>query len=316
MFLCLFDCLQVNIRKLKIKPNQKVPSLIQFHVFVLLYFIGLGDGTTSYFTQLHSTGSAVGQGLGFGIHTLPTTSAVEWGYFANSPWGRIPNYRKGDLLDDMMLSWPGGLLGGSSSQKSSKLAALARKRKEKAQAAVAPVEGGTRYEQKTSVSLLSRLSQKHSAILKNDSETPKPPEPPEEIQQIEDDNNTLRVHGQISYQAEAINRDLDQPVVEDQSTSVAVLPVLVKKELVASPSSFAKSIFGQRIAARSEFNVADERIFFIPGNNTKAKSKNAFSGPSPDDVVVAAQSASKGLWSICNVLGSCSNWDRAGQEHQ
>jgi elongation factor 1 alpha-like protein len=221
------------------------------------------------------------------------------GHFADAPWGNIPEDRKGELvLEGPQLR--GGLLGGSSSApKSSKLAALAKRRKEKAQAAPATATGATTTtgEEKTSISLLSRLSHRPSPTTakpvpeSSSSQPPSSQSPPETT-------SALLVPLQTAPKEQSIVDlvDLDQPKKQEPVVpdATAIEQVVQQKLLGASPSSFAQSIFGERITFRHEISIADARFFFISGNKDAGK-PSPFAGPSPDDVVVAAQSASKGL---------------------
>lgn len=233
-------------------------------------------------------GSAAGQGLlGFGLcDSTCTMSAVELGFFDDAPWGRVPEAHRAEIV--LCGEVRGGLLGGSSTpstQKSSKLAALAKKRKEKAQATAAAGD------QKASVSLLSRLSQKApppptTLPEKDASEAvlppPPPPPPPRSpspalVSEPQEQNKSSLA--------------LDQP----DDTPIPDAPATFEELLAAAPSSFAKSIFGERITLRHELSVADGVLFFVSGNGVPAKAAAAFSGPSPDDIVVAAQGSSKGI---------------------
>jgi len=221
------------------------------------------------------------------MHNTWLMSAVELGYFADTPWGKVPEDRKGELVFESPRI-PQGLLGGSSGQKSSKLAELARKRKEKAKAS------GPSTEEKTSITLLSRLSQKQPPPAKI---VPEVLQPTSAVSQpLQSTSPTLKVH-KPAVQKQKSKCDLDQPEREDAPIPDATVePVLQSTHPVAlaSPSRFAKSIFGERITLQHEIGVADGFLFFVSGNNTPAKA-NAFAGPSPDDIVVAAQSRSKGV---------------------
>lgn len=217
-------------------------------------------------------------------------SPFELGYFVDAPWGKVPEERKGELVFAHPPT-PRGLLGGSSGQKSSKLAELARRRKEKAQA------NATGKEEKPSVSLLSRLSQKPPPA-KTAPETHPLVRPTPRLPQTTPAAARKPGPEETSGQKRG---DLDQPKGEDvpmpyvtPPPALAPTPTLA----VASPSRFAKTIFGERITLRHEIAVADGLPFFVSGNNAPAKT-NAFSGPSPDDIVVAAQSGSKGVqWKL------------------
>jgi elongation factor 1 alpha-like protein len=231
-------------------------------------------------------GSGIGRGLGitqtFG--EARKLSALELGYFLDSPWGNIPEERKGILVFEDCEP-KGGLLGGSSTKASSKegkvskLAALAKAKKQKS----ATISG----EQRSTTSLLSRLSQKGQ----------------NEDTQAQHESSGL---GQrTAEQALAADGRADQllpqpksPAPEEEQTPPQNI---VKRELVeeessplrATPSTFAHSMFGEKLDAYTKMFVADGRMFDVVGVNTNEK-KSAFVEPSPDDIVLAAQSRRQG----------------------
>ncbi|KAI5778191.1 elongation factor Tu [Geopyxis carbonaria] len=223
--------------------------------------------TIDYLLNIHTKSKnqkkAVGQGLGSleGRRQL----AIPIDFFLDSPWENIPTHRKGELIQQTTIL-RGGLLGGSSGKpesKVSKLAALAKSRKEKTQALA------LHSEQKPSISLLSRLSQKQSSV------TP----------------SYMGSESSVKIGAENRNPDgdqgLDQPKVQllvQQQNKEFPLDQL----LSAVPSSFAQSMFGQQLGFENILNIANSRNLGLVGNITKAKS-GAFAGPSPDDVVASAQ---------------------------
>jgi len=184
-----------------------------------------------------------------------------------------------------------GLLGGSG--KSSKLAELARKRKEKAAAAAAAGGSG---EKKTSIVILSRLSQKVETATGNTLLLPPPSLPQRE------EMPTPAPPPPMLSEEKTPTSDLDHPRAKNKtedaptSTLIPMPSVFIQKEpLVASPSSFARSIFGERITLRHEMGFADGYLFYLSGNKEASGKPDPFAEPSPDDIVVAAQSASKGV---------------------
>ena len=237
-------------------------------------------------------------------------SAVELGCFADTPWGQVPAERRADLV--CVAQTPrGGLCGGSSGK--SKLAALAKMRKEKAAAAAAGAAAGTDKE-KTSVSLLARLSATKPAAAPVPASAPAPapasasapasaPAPaldtdtvrPRALHPVSKVENPaslppVKLSGATEAPPElapALDQVEDAPAKPMEQTEVPAL--------AAEPSCFAKSIFGERISLQPKYGITDGVMFFVSGNNLTAKAAAAFSGPSPDDVVVKAQNSSKGL---------------------
>lgn len=230
-----------------------------------------------------------GQGQGFfGDCEAPRRSATELGLFLDAPWGKIVKDRQGDIMLERL--YPrGGLLGGSGGplRKTSKLAALAKARKEKSEAQKKEQQS-LEGEKRTAVSMLSRLSQKQSPpsvslISKTldilPTEIPKSPV----------------ARAQTPFQTGAPNKpspSLDQSTrgAPEEQPQEEFVPAL---DLRAGPSKFAVSMFGDRITSSYEIEVTDARMFSLPGVPPNAQ-ETAFTGPSPDDIVAAAQNSSKG----------------------
>lgn len=242
--------------------------------------------------------SAIGQGRGFfEDYKEPRRSAVELGFFLDAPWGAITEDRRGDISVESLYP-EGGLLGGSggpSGGKTSKLATLAKARKEKAEAQKKQqqsAEGG----QKASVSMLSRLSQKQSKLptvsIPSVPTTTLDP-PPAEIPE----NSAAKTYATPIAPPDKHSQSLDQSRRKEPKEQP--LPGPIEKEpipvfdLRAGPSKFALSMFGDRITSSYEIGVTDARVFSLPGVPPNPQT-TAFAGPSPDDIVAAAQSSSKG----------------------
>lgn len=229
--------------------------------------------------------SAIGQGRGFpGDSEPPWRSATELGLFLDAPWGNIVEDRRGDIRLEYL--YPRcGLLGGSGGPgKPSKLAALAKARKEKLEAQKKQqqqqqsLEGGGG----TFVSMLSRLSQKQSPP-HNAPPTPNPP-PPKVLESSIARAPTVALN-KPSLSLDQFIRDKPKEQLWEE-----FVPAL---DLRAGPSKFAVSMFGDRITSSYEFEVTNARMFSLPGAPLNAQD-TAFAGPSPDDVVAAAQNTSKG----------------------
>ncbi|EPS41099.1 hypothetical protein H072_4950 [Dactylellina haptotyla CBS 200.50] len=211
-------------------------------------------------------------------HSIPP------GFWDDTPFGAVPCYRLSELLPPPMPvdCRTSGLLGGSGVQpKTSKLAALAKARS-KAKAEKAAEAGA---ESRTAVSLLDRLSKKKtdtpptiSPAAKASTTTSTPAAPP--------------VPDQLHEKATP-DTPKDEKPIETLATPSSEPDLLPK----AQPSGFAMSMFGNRISGLFSDGIANSQIYcsVAPSQKAAAKAKQGFEGPSPDDVVMAAQSQSKGL---------------------
>ncbi|KAK6343614.1 Hsp70 suppressor, GTPase facilitates ribosomal subunit dissociation [Orbilia blumenaviensis] len=223
-------------------------------------------------------------------HTTPPHTfhkRIPFGFWDDTPFGGVPVSRRGELipppppLSGIRIS---GLLGGMQPGKTSKLAALAKARnKAKAEKAADASAAGTTG---TAVSLLDRLSKKK----------PSPPVVMEEAPAAVV-SAVLNI-SKLEQLVEAATPDpsKNEPVQNKPSVPGPEPDTLLK----AAPSGFAKSMFGKRIDEivefREEFTDAHFMYFSIaPTQKAAIKAKQAFEVPSPDDVVIAAQSQSKGI---------------------
>lgn len=239
------------------------------------------------FTGCSAPISAIGQGQGFfRDYEAPRRSATEFGLFLDAPWGNIAEDRRGDII--LEHQYPRGrLLGGSGGPpgKTSKLAALAKARKEKIEAQ--KKQQSVAGEKKPVGSMLSRLSQKQSPL-------PIVP-PPIKLDVLSKDLPggafSMTPTPSLIVVQNKPDINLDQSIREklEKQPPEEFVPTL---DLRAGPSKFAMSMFGDRIKSSYEIEVTDARMFSLPGVPVDAQE---FIGPSPDDVVVAAQSSSKGI---------------------
>ena len=207
-------------------------------------------------------------------------TATEAGWFADMPWGAVDRARNAELVmvDN---GCKGGLLGGSSGgQKMSKLAALAKARKEKKAAADEEQKG-------TAVSLLDRLS------------TPKPPVPPTPPAQ----QDVPPIFEKVIPEPEPAPEPAPAPKTPEpapppplEPRSPTPPPVEAPPQadpLKADASRFARSVFGARLEVAGDCVVADTRVFTLLGKNAKKPQNDPFAEPSPDDKVFAAQKGAK-----------------------
>ncbi|RVD89605.1 uncharacterized protein DFL_000607 [Arthrobotrys flagrans] len=220
--------------------------------------------------------------------TLSSASSknIPPGFWDDTPFGSVPLARQGEFLPPPPLAGfrMGGLLGGMQSGKTSKLAALAKARNkakaEKAADAISPAAAGT------AVSLLDRLSKKK----------PDPPPPARETPP-----STAPIVPNISKLEQLVEKAIpDSPKNEPIQNTPSIPGPEPDALLKAAPSGFAKSMFGKRLDEAFEFKdefTNAQLIYFsiAPTQNAAIKAKKAFDVPSPDDVVIAAQSQSKGI---------------------
>lgn len=233
--------------------------------------------------------SAIGQGQGFfRDYELPRRSATELGLFLDAPWGNIVEGRRGDIILQGLYP-PGRLLGGSggASVKPSKLAALAKIRKEKSDAQKKrqqSLEG----EKRPVASMLSRLSQKQSPLPIAPAPAPTTLDTPPKKSPKGPTSSTQTPTSAVAPNNPGLS--LDQSIRE-KAKEQPLEEFVTALDLRAGPSKFAMSMFGDRITSSYEIEVTDARMFSLPGAPVNTQE---FTQPSPDDVVAAAQSSSKG----------------------
>ena len=196
----------------------------------------------------------------------PCTRVLATSFFSDCPWLAVPPDRLATLTP--IRATVAGLLGGSSSDppKKSKLAALAEARRKRK-------VGKTSASSSTpsSVALLDTLSSRQAT-----DENPKPRERPVFRTRAAAEQPTKPNEPQKPTSHPEPPSETPEP-----STPGAVL---------ASPSAFAQTLIGNDASVvSSNFDPLSAYTGSV------AFAENAFSGPSPDDVVAQAQSASKSL---------------------
>lgn len=248
-------------------------------------------------------------------------------FFKDSPWLNVPADRRADILIEP-LHPPLGLLGGASEGrgKTSKLAALAAARKKKEShtqtqtqttngggvenpagsldtAAAPPVGETPEQETNRSLALLDRL-------VTNGRNRGTPEERTARLPLRKADRNRQRVPqkttspspaagAQPTSKEEAVHSP-DTTTSADTETKGKPRHPAAAEDLRARPSTFATTIIGdgdgQRALRRHCFSVAVDMTAILDQSFTEAFD---FTEPSPDDVVINAQSAGKG---ICSYL--------------
>ena len=225
--------------------------------------------------------------------TTPLTAAA---FFKDAPWLDIPVHRRGEILIEPL--YPrGGLLGGSSTEgggKMSKLAALAAARKKKENDK--GNDGGTKPST-NSVALLDKLAGGRKVNNKmqdglrqskdhNDAPATSMTEPVPLA-----GNQTYPIRKRRSPSPPPISKEeVQEPPEEDHS------PSLLSKKIAATPSTFARTMFGASTdTGDSCAKASGLALFSLPyESEVKITESSAFAGPSPDDIVTNAQN-SKGV---------------------
>jgi elongation factor 1 alpha-like protein len=219
-------------------------------------------------------------------------SAVD--FFQDCPWLNIPLRRQGVILIEPL--YPRGrLLGGASQSpgtpKVSKLAALAAAKKKKE---LEKNRDGEVKAASSSIALLDKL---------NMGMKPSTEQPSISVQALKENKNN-RIDSEGLSRAGNIRR---YPTRRPKTPSPPLPPVIKQEELlkpddpdpafsdlVAKPSPFARIILGSLSNRLPLYFLANH---FSPSYSLQGKlpESNPFAGPSPDDIVAKAQSASKGL---------------------
>ena len=209
-------------------------------------------------------------------------------FFADTPWLSVPPERLGKITIEP-LHVRGGLLGGSSTgaKPQSKLAALAAARKKAAEEKKRAAEGGQdgTGEAVAGESVLDRLSalKVHGTNASNGN-----------AQAIASSSRSLPIRSYPKRQ----KIEEPQPEPESAPADPAIAePAQPEKprgptaeELTAPPSIFARTMLGDPSpqsapAATSE----DISLFSLPYQHDPKQTNDPFAGPSPDDIVIKAQ---------------------------
>ncbi|KAI0477661.1 hypothetical protein GGR56DRAFT_665551 [Xylariaceae sp. FL0804] len=218
-----------------------------------------------------------------------STSYLMSNFFFDMPWLNVPKSRQTIFIEPPARS--GGLLGGASTPaRMSKLQVLAAARKRKADAQKTQVQDTE--VQKTTQRMNSlniepssadaakenarpSLESSHDALESGSRIAPKKPkhqalEPPTDLGQ----------NGDAEYSRSATLRPADHRMGDPAPPPEAIEP--------AKPSAFAKTLLGSDL--RSNSSCPTTRSFPLPYMSFTLSIDDAFSEPSPDDVVLTAQS--------------------------
>jgi elongation factor 1 alpha-like protein len=223
----------------------------------------------------------------FGLYSAPVSqpwtesfsSATR--FFEDIPWSGVPVSRLANFSHRPM--YPrGGLLGGSS--KLAKLAAARKQREQEEQSAAEQTDAGR------SIAILDRLAPKKEK---------------ENNKQLTTAFSNIATEKPKSTFPTRLKRAAS-PVREPEpkkEEGIAPAPTLKPpSELRAQPSIFARTIFGQEAHTTGGASLSQPQpactveprnggAFTLPFlNDPEYLKRNPFSGPSPDDIVLRAQS--------------------------
>ena len=221
-------------------------------------------------------------------------------FFCDSPWLNVPSHRKTCIIAESI--YPRlGLLGGASS----KLAALAAARRKKEQeklvesesrlgtSAEAELEKAKKTERKSSpLSLEERLStpvkqpQKPTGDVRGlESSSPLPGASPDS-KEAQKGSNQSEHQGGVELKEYSTKANRGQ---KEQQTA--------RDNIRAEPSTFAMIIVGEasRPTKTEPSRIGSQNVDLMQVYGQDLAEAFDFAGPSPDDVVLKAQSSAKGL---------------------
>jgi elongation factor 1 alpha-like protein len=191
------------------------------------------------------------------MYEFPTPTNFFW----DTPWGNVPPHRLGVMTAmPPPVGYKGGLLGGST-----KLQALAAKRKQKSDAAKASEDTKT----DKAVALLDKLNVKDAKPV--DAQKPQLTKYP-------------------SRKRSQAPEEIPKQEEELKSEPTTKKPVIEFPDLRAQPSMFGATLCGLAEPTATPQNVDTLPTFPLPYTTLEAFRKaDPFAGPSPDDVVRQAQ---------------------------
>ncbi|KAK3349987.1 P-loop containing nucleoside triphosphate hydrolase protein [Lasiosphaeria hispida] len=197
-------------------------------------------------------------------------------FFRDMPWGNIPKHRETIFIPPQR-PLVGGLLGGSGSPpKMSKLQKLAAARKKKA-------------EEKSAQEAMEQTRTKMTELSVDDTQRAKENSPLAGAfgKRLKTSPSTAEGRNPLTP-AEPIRAEVSQQPLEEISNEQATAPEpeLVPSPEKAQPSSFAQTLFGYPSDAPKRKRM---ELYPLPYAYFAPSVLDAFSKPSPDDVVLAAQ---------------------------
>ncbi|KAI5253684.1 hypothetical protein E4T42_02805 [Aureobasidium subglaciale] len=219
---------------------------------------------------------------------LPTSHTNPANFFKGIPWFNVPEERVGCIVAEQFRP-PLRMLGGTG--KPSKLAALAAARKKKEADQKAAAEGGQTEKPAGVASLMDRLGTRSTQSASQ--ENTKPGDAPK---QQETRSFPIRKRKSPSPPPPIEDR---RPAAPEPTTPQTPEPATNPIEHVrAGPSVFASTMCGgssRRRPSHQDAIVLTQNILpAIYGQDANLANPNAFSGPSPDDIVMQAQAKASG----------------------
>lgn len=201
--------------------------------------------------------------------------------FDDMPWLNVPQHRQVILLPPPRPR--GGLLGGGEAPKMSKLQALAAARKKKteekkSQERAAQAESGMKRLSLAEAASKTEEPSPNPAKRQKNFETELPPQP----------QRTERASQTTQVERPGVGRGYDAPwrTLGADLGLPAADQVVIAQSPRSSPSAFAQTLCG---SASESFRANRPDVFALPHASSPAFIAEAFSEPSPDDIVLAAQ---------------------------
>ncbi|KAI2628867.1 hypothetical protein GGR54DRAFT_367947 [Hypoxylon sp. NC1633] len=213
-------------------------------------------------------------------------------FFSDMPWLDVPRDRQTVFIEPLGVR--GGLLGGASTPgKLSKLQALAAARKKRAE----DQKSGEKQLHETAHKLSNLTTTSRQPESTKENIRPRTGEiSPTRIaaatvsHEVETKSPKVVEHNHVRGQLEKMD---DAP---DESPGPAASISLTSPPEIATPSLFAQTLLG----SVDKHATSLPRYYPFPYLNSTSSVADAFSGPSPDDVVLTAQSQASGMKSAAS----------------
>ncbi|KAH9885042.1 hypothetical protein F4778DRAFT_761735 [Xylariomycetidae sp. FL2044] len=246
-----------------------------------------GDGSPDIQHPQHASSA------GFFHDNQPLQHSSLVDFFHDMPWGNIPQHRVATFTEPTMR--PGGLLGGSSapSGKMSKLQALAAARKKKAddQKSSRKSEQGELKEITQKIDRLP-LGEKTKPLQENLRPSTMPDAAKPDVKSSPKASGLPILDSMHNNSTKEMSISDRLPIAED--TGIKHRTFLRTARSPAAPEPAAPSAFAQALLGPVTSSVASATTlrnqYPFPYMSYTESVVDAFSGPSPDDIVLAAQS--------------------------
>jgi elongation factor 1 alpha-like protein len=220
-------------------------------------------------------------------------------FWSDMSWCSVPDHRQTSFLEPICLR--GGLLGGSSqaAPKMSKLQALAAARKKKAQEAkTGSTESGSGSAEAVTKPM-ARMTLGDASNAAEPISAPSPSAPAVSSSGKENTRSYSSLKRKDSTPHSKVSRSPTRsgPSPSSPGPMGAEISFSLPAVEPAAPSAFALTMFGPDLTSsrRPEPTAAQSPAFALNSIlYRRVLPADAFAGPSPDDVVIAAQSQSKG----------------------